>query len=81
MPKEEITSVIAEIVERVSGVPAAQATPESVFTDIGIDSLTKLEIIVATEDQFGVRIDDDDGERLLTVSDVADYITRSRVTS
>jgi acyl carrier protein len=41
MPREDTAKVIAEIVERVSGSPAAGLVPESTFgDDLGIDSLT-----------------------------------------
>ena len=75
-----LPGVIAEIVERVSGGPAARLSPESTFVnDLGIDSLTMMEIVVAVEDQFGVRVNDDDVEGLRSIRDAADYIERARV--
>ncbi len=80
MPREDPAKVIAEIVERVSGSPAAGLAPESTFgDDLGIDSLTMMEIVVAVEDRFGVRVNDDDIEGLRTIGDAADYIERARV--
>jgi acyl carrier protein len=80
MPRDDTARVIAEIVERVSGGPAARLSPESTFVDdLGIDSLTMMEIVVAVEDQFGVRVNDDDVEGLRSIRDAADYIERARV--
>jgi acyl carrier protein len=80
MPRDDTARVIAGIVERVSGRPAARLSPESTFVDdLGIDSLTMMEIVVAVEDQFGVRVNDDDVEGLRSIGDAADYIERARV--
>jgi acyl carrier protein len=80
MPRDDTARVIAGIVERVSGSPAARLSRESTFVDdLGIDSLTMMEIVVAVEDQFGVRVNDDDVEGLRSIGDAADYIERARV--
>ncbi len=80
MPREDIAKAISEIVERVSGVPASQVAPQSTFADdLGIDSLTMVEVIVGVEDKIGVRINDDDIAALRTVADATDYIERGRV--
>ena len=43
MPRDDTARVIAEIVERVSGGPAARLSPESTFVDdLGIDSFTMM---------------------------------------
>ena len=49
--------------------------------DLGLDSLTMIDVIVAAEDAFGVVISDEDAERFGTVGDVIDYIKRARVTT
>jgi len=41
---------------------------------LGIDSLDMVEIIMALEDEFLVKIDRDDAEKWLLVKDVIDYI-------
>jgi acyl carrier protein len=79
MPREETTAFIAEMAERVGGPPATQVTQDSSLSDLGIDSLSMIEIIVAAEDRFGVRIVDDDASRFRTVSDVAAYIEDQRI--
>jgi acyl carrier protein len=80
MPRDDTARLIAGIVERVIGSPAARLSPESTFADdLGIDSLTMMEIVVAVEDQFGVRVNDDDVEGLRSIGDAADYIERARV--
>jgi acyl carrier protein len=80
MSADNIAEAIAEVVERVSGVPAAQVAPESAFADdLGMDSLTLMDVVVGVEDRFGVRINDDDIAGLRTVADAVDYIEAARV--
>ena len=65
MPQEDTTQAISEIVELVSGTPAAQVTPETSFADdLGIDSLTMIDVVVGVEDRFGV-------ESQMTISPVS----------
>jgi acyl carrier protein len=47
-----------------------------IFDDLGADSLDAVELIMALEDEFGLTIDPDDTEQLLTVGEVADLIDR-----
>ena len=46
--------------------------------DLGIDSLSLIEVAVAAEDAFGVPIPDEDLERFQTVGDVIDYSSAPR---
>jgi acyl carrier protein len=56
----------------------ADITPEtSLAEDLGIESLTMMEVIMAAEDRFGLLIDDDDWPRFKTVLDAARYIDRA----
>ena len=47
--------------------------------DLGIDSLTMVEVVVAAEDRFGLVIADDDWSRFVTVGDVIAYIERAGI--
>ena len=50
--------------------------PEAAFDkDLDIDSLTMVEVVVACEEKFGVRIPDEALEQLTTVGDAVNYIT------
>jgi acyl carrier protein len=72
---EEIEKELAEIVEEIAGVAAADVTPEKSFVDdLDIDSLSMVEIAVQAEDKFGVKIPDDELANLKTVGDAVNYI-------
>jgi acyl carrier protein len=72
---EEIEKDLADIVEEIAGVAAADVTPEKSFVDdLDIDSLSMVEIAVQAEDKFGVKIPDDELANLKTVGDAVNYI-------
>ena len=80
MANEEIQKDLAEIVEEIAGVAAADVTPDKSFVDdLDIDSLSMVEIAVQAEDKFGVKIPDDELANLKTVGDAVDYITKNTV--
>ncbi|MBB5957884.1 acyl carrier protein [Saccharothrix tamanrassetensis] len=75
MSNEDIQKGLAEIVEEVAGVEAADVTADKSFVDdLDIDSLSMVEIAVQAEDKFGVKIPDDELANLKTVGDAVQYI-------
>ena len=74
--QDEILGDIATVLSSVSGADPADVTPEKSFTDLGVDSMTLLEAVVAIEDRFGVLIPDDEWARFSTVGDLADHLRR-----
>ena len=75
--REEITSGLAEILEEVAGVNPDDVAEDKSFTDdLDVDSLSMVEVVVAAEERFDVKIPDDDVKNLKTVGDAADYILK-----
>lgn len=50
----------------------------NIYHDLGADSLDAVELVMAIEDEFGIEISDEDGEKIGTVQQAIDYVT-SRV--
>ena len=74
---EEIRADLAEIVEEVAGVDADQVQLDKSFVDdLDVDSLSMVEVVVAAEERFDVKIPDDDVKNLKTVGDATDYILK-----
>ncbi|MHB8339657.1 MAG: acyl carrier protein [Mycobacteriales bacterium] len=74
---EEILTGLAEIINEVSGRDASLVVPEATFSgDLDLDSLTMVEVVVAAEQRFDVRIPDEDVAELESVSDAIRYIQR-----
>ena len=80
MQQNDIQATVTRILEEVAKVnPAAVAPDTRLREDLGIDSLTLIDVAVASEDAFGVPLPDEDVERFQTVGDVIDYVQRARV--
>jgi acyl carrier protein len=73
--RDEILDDIRAVFSSVAGVDPAQVTFEkSITSDLGIDSMTMLEAVVALEDRFGILIPDDAWARFSTVGDLVDHL-------
>lgn len=73
--QEEIVAGLAEILEEVAGISPDDVAPEKSFTDdLDVDSLSMVEVVVAAEEKFGVKIPDNEVQNLKTVGDAVSYI-------
>ena len=80
MTQQDILDGLAKIVNEIAGVPIGDVTPtKSFIDDLDVDSLAMVEIATAAEDQFGVRIPDEDLKDLKTVGDAVSYIEKAGV--
>jgi acyl carrier protein len=69
--QEQVTKIIIDQL----GVSADEVKPEASFVDdLNADSLDITELIMAMEEEFGIEIDDDDAQTMLTVQDAIKYI-------
>ncbi len=76
---EEIRSGLADIVNEVAGIPADDVQLDKSFIDdLDVDSLSMVEVVVAAEEQFGVKIPDDEVKNLKTVGDAVAFIEKSQ---
>jgi acyl carrier protein len=76
---EEIRAELAEIVNEVTGIPADDVQLDKSFTDdLDVDSLSMVEVVVAAEEKFSVRIPDDAVKDLKTVGDAVSYIEKAQ---
>ena len=75
MSSEEIFDKVKEIIVEQLGVADTAVTLEASFIDdLGADSLDIVELIMALEEEFDIEIPDADAEKVVTVTDVVDYI-------
>ncbi len=73
--REELLAGLAEVLEEVAGTSPEKVVPEATFdTDLDIDSLTMVEVVVACEERWDVRIPDEALEELRTVGSALDFI-------
>ena len=70
MNKEEIKSKIKDIIVEKYGVDASVVTDTANFeTDLGMDSLDCVELIMEIEKEFGLTIPDDEAVKAHTLND------------
>ena len=76
--KDEVLSGLAEIVNEIAGIPAEDVELDKSFTDdLDVDSLSMVEVVVAAEERFDVKIPDDEVKNLKTVGDAVNFIINS----
>ncbi len=75
MNQEDIFEKVKKIIVEQLGVAETSVTMEASFIDdLGADSLDIVELIMALEEEFDMEIPDEDAEKIVSVSDVVDYI-------
>ena len=73
--KEEIFDKLKELVVDQLGVEEDEVTMEaSMQDDLGADSLDLVDLVMSVEDEFGVKVADEDLENIKTVGDIVNYI-------
>ncbi|MGH6657942.1 MAG: acyl carrier protein [Actinocrinis sp.] len=73
--QEEVLAGLAEIVNEVAGIEESEVQLDKSFTgDLDVDSLTMVEVVVAAEEKFDVKIPDDEVKNLNTVGDAVNFI-------
>lgn len=71
--KQKITDILVEKL----GIAPTEVTPEAnLIKDLGIDSLDYAELIMEFEQEFNIRIPDNDAEQLQTVSEIVKYVEK-----
>ena len=74
----DIAERVKKIVVKHLGVDPAKVTDSSSFIDdLNADSLDTVELVMAFEEEFSVEIPDDAAEKILTVQDAIDYISKN----
>lgn len=72
---DEVLAGIREIVEEVAGVSPSDIEMGKSFTDdLDVDSLSMVEVVVAAEERFGIKIPDDEVTKMATVGDAVNFI-------
>lgn len=71
--EEQVKNIVAEQL----GVKEEEVTNQASFVDdLGADSLDTVELVMALEEEFETEIPDEEAEKIKTVQQAIDYITK-----
>jgi acyl carrier protein len=75
MEKSEIESRIKNLLVSELGLDEAKVSADATFEeDLEVDSLGVVELLMALEDEFGVKIPDEEAEEIGTVGEAVDVV-------
>lgn len=70
---------IKEIIGKELEIEAAEVVDDaSLIDDLGADSLSVMELMIAFDDEFGVEVPEEDYDKLITVGNIVEYITSNK---
>ena len=79
MTKEAIFEKLKELVIDQLGAEEDEVTMEAnIQEDLGADSLDVVDLVMSVEEEFGVKIPDEELENIKTVGGIVDYIDEKK---
>ncbi len=81
MTEDLITAVREELAVAAPDTPAHAPADAELTADLGVDSLSVLELVARLEYRFGVVVPDEDWARMRSIAAIADYLAHALVHS
>jgi NADH dehydrogenase (ubiquinone) 1 alpha/beta subcomplex 1, acyl-carrier protein len=76
LSESEVTERVLNVVKGFEKVDPAKVSAKSHFvSDLGLDSLDAVEVVMALEEEFVIEIPDSEAEKIQSVADAVNYIS------
>lgn len=76
MNQEQLHLIVRDFVRDLHHTePDAPLRAESTFDELGVDSMSLVDLLFVLEREFGVAIPDEDLPRIATLGDLVDHVT------
>ena len=72
---DEVVARVQAAIAKSSRIPLASVTVDSTFEDLGMDSLDRVNLLFALEEEFGISIPDEGMKQNMSVREVATGIS------
>ena len=75
--REKTMQTVIKVIAEHLGVAESKVTPEAhLVDDLGADSFDKIELVIQAEIATGVKISEDDGDKVQTVQDLINLVEK-----
>jgi len=76
MNKDQIKVKLTTLIKEEYYIDEVNINEEAKLTDLGLDSLDAVELIMRVEKEFNIEIPDNDAEKLEAFGSVVDYVDK-----
>ncbi|RXK40034.1 acyl carrier protein [Tremella mesenterica] len=78
LKRSDIEERVIDVMKSFEKVETDKLTPTATFTsDLGLDSLDSVEVVMAIEEEFGIEIPDDEADKITTVGEAIEYVVKT----
>jgi len=78
---DDVQGKVNQTVAAIAGVDASRINSQmELIMDLNLDSLALFEIVIDLEEYFGLRISDEDVDRIKTLDDIVQFIKKHEPT-
>jgi acyl carrier protein len=79
--RKSVLASLQDILNEQFGIQLDAASPDARLSDLGIDSMMVLDVVMETEDRLGIKLNDMAMPRNATLGDVVELVQRNIGTS